>query len=83
MDAIKLSAVELGAQTWGLGGGKRGAVAAIVAWVSEGDGSKIGADAEDDDVTGGGSEEETTGATYMVGKWKGTWVIGGREETQV
>ncbi|CAL2227919.1 unnamed protein product [Prunus armeniaca] len=32
MDAIKISAVELGAQTWGLGGGKRGAAAAIVAW---------------------------------------------------
>ncbi|CAB4293785.1 unnamed protein product [Prunus armeniaca] len=41
MDAIKISAVELGAQTWGLGGGKRGAAAAIVAWVSEGDSSKM------------------------------------------
>lgn len=83
MDAIKISAVELEAQTWGLGGGKREAAAAIGAWVSEGDGSKTGADVEDDDVIGGGSEEETTGATCMVGKWKRTWVTEGREETQV
>ncbi|PQP93895.1 hypothetical protein Pyn_07292 [Prunus yedoensis var. nudiflora] len=82
MDAMKIIAVKLRAQTWGLGGGKRGAAAAIGAWVSEGDGSKTGTGVEDDDVTGGG-EEETTGMTCMVGKWTGTWVTGEREETQV
>ncbi|KAL6293573.1 hypothetical protein ACE6H2_001715 [Prunus campanulata] len=82
MDAMKIIAVELRAQTWGLGGYKRGATTAIGASVSEGDGSKTGTDAEDDDVTGGG-EEETTGVTCMVGKWTGTWVTRGREETQV
>ncbi|CAB4273456.1 unnamed protein product [Prunus armeniaca] len=78
---VIMGAMEVGAEAWGLGDGKRRAMGARA---TDGYGSETGADADDDDdVTCGGIEEETTDATGMVGECTGTYVTGGREETQV